>query len=141
VFHPYTPIITIADVFDAMSTPRIYRKHTLTPDRVLNFIYQRSDDLFDPLVSKVFIRAMGVYPTGTVVELSTGERAVVLRQNDDVRYLHRPVVVLLGDNGPQGDPVDLSERGGEGEPFRRAIVKSVHDTVSEAQKADCFVMK
>ncbi len=141
VFHPYTQIITIADVFDAMTTPRVYRKNTLTPDRVLNFILQKSGDLFDPLIAKVFIRAMGMYPTGTVVELNTRERAVVVRHNDKTRFLHRPVVVLLGEKGPQGDPVDLARQENDGAPYRRTIVRSVHDHVCEAQKADCFISK
>jgi HD-GYP domain-containing protein (c-di-GMP phosphodiesterase class II) len=141
VFHPYTQIVTVADVYDAMSTPRIYRKVTLTPDRVLNFILHKSGDLFDPLIAKAFIRAMGVYPTGTVVDLNTGERAVVIRQNGDTRFLHRPVVVLLGEDGPKGDAVDLARQDDGGGPCRRTIVSSVHDHDSEAQKATCFVIK
>ena len=108
---------------------------------MLNFILQKSGDLFDPLLAKVFIRAMGVYPTGTVVELNTGERAVVVRHNDKTRFLHRPVVVLLDEKGPQGDPVDLARQEDDGTPYRRTIVRSVNDHVSEAQKADCFISK
>ena len=141
MFHPYTQIVMVADVFDAMSTPRVYRQNTLTPDKVLNFILQKSGELFDPLVAKAFIRAMGVYPTGTVVELNTREKAVVIRQNDKARFLHRPVVEILGENGPQGDAIDLARQGDGETPVRRTIVKSLHDQVSEAQKAACFVMK
>jgi len=141
MFHPYTQIVMVADVFDAMSTPRVYRQNTLTPDKVLNFILQKSGDLFDPLIAKAFIRAMGVYPTGTVVELNTREKAVVIRQNDKARFLHRPVVEILGEDGPQGDPIDLARQGDGETPIRRTIVRSVHDQVSEAQKAACFVMK
>ncbi|MEJ2722171.1 MAG: HD domain-containing protein, partial [bacterium] len=33
--HPYIHIVTVADVFDAMTTPRVYRTESLTPDRAL----------------------------------------------------------------------------------------------------------
>lgn len=139
--HPYTHLITIADIFDAMTTPRVYRKHTLTPDRALRFILHKSGEIFDPLVAKVFIKTMGVYPVGTVVELDTGARAVVVRQNEQARSMHRPFVVLLHEDGPRGEPVDLAEKTHDGTTYRRTIVRSVHDELSEAQKASCFVMK
>jgi putative nucleotidyltransferase with HDIG domain len=40
--HPYIHIVIIADIYDAMTTPRIYRETTLTPDRVLRYILQKS---------------------------------------------------------------------------------------------------
>lgn len=138
--HPYTHIVAVADVYDAMTTPRIYRKHTMAPDRTLRFIHHKSGEFFDPHVVKVFIKAMGVYPVGTVVELDTGERAVVLRQNDKTRLMHRPVVALLHEDGPVDVPVDLAERVDDSMTYRRTVVRSVHDKLSEAQKASCFLM-
>jgi len=139
--HPYTHMITVADIFDAMTTPRVYRTHTLTPDRALCFILRNSGEIFDPLVAKVFVKAMGVYPVGTVVELNTGVRAVVVRQNERARLMHRPFVVQLHAEGPRGEPLDLAEKASDGTTYRRTIVRSVHDELSEAQKASCFIMK
>lgn len=139
--HPYTQVITVADVFDALTTPRVYRKHTLTPDRALCFILHRTGAIFDPLVARVFIKTMGVYPIGTVVELENGARAVVVRQNEQARLAHRPSVVLLREGGPSGEPVDLAEKAANGIAYRRTIVRSVHDELSESQKASCFIMK
>jgi putative nucleotidyltransferase with HDIG domain len=139
--HPYVHIIVIADIFDAMTTPRIYREYTLTPDRALHYVLHKSGEIFDPLIAKVFIKTMGVYPVGTVVELDTGERAVVVRQNDQTRSMHRPFVVLLCENGPNGEPVDLTEQVEGNTAYRRTIVRAVHDELYEAQKASVFVMK
>jgi hypothetical protein len=47
----------------------------------------------------------------------------------------------LGENGPQGDAIDLARQVDDETSVRRTIVRSVHDQVSEAQKAACFVMK
>lgn len=141
VLHPYVHIVAIADVYDAMTTPRVYREHTLTPDRVLQFILKQVGQMFDPRVAKVFCRVMGIYPIGTVVELCTGERGVVLRQNEDARLMHRPVVTLLGGDGPCGESVNLAEQGEKPLTYRRTIVRSLHDPALEAQKAGCFIMK
>ncbi|MBI4720671.1 MAG: HD-GYP domain-containing protein [Chitinivibrionia bacterium] len=139
--HPYTHIIVIADIYDAMTTPRIYRERTLTPDRVLRYILHKSGEMFDPLVVKVFIKTMGLYPVGTVVELDTGERAVVLRQNDRTSFLHRPVVSLLREDGSHSEPIDLAAPADGGTSCRRSIAGSVQDADCEARKARCFVMK
>jgi putative nucleotidyltransferase with HDIG domain len=139
--HPYVHVIAIADVYDATTTPRVYRERTLTPDQALHFILRNAGTMFDPRVVKVFIRAMGVYPVGTVVELDTGERAVVVRQNESLHLLHRPAVALLGADGSQSEPVDLAERASDGLTYPRKIVRSLRDQALEARKADCFVMK
>jgi HD-GYP domain-containing protein (c-di-GMP phosphodiesterase class II) len=139
--HPFNHMITVADVYDAMTTPRVYRKQTLTPDSALRLIARKGGEMFDPLVVKAFIGAMGVYPVGTVVKLDTGEHAVVTRQNEHCRLMHRPVVVLLRDDGASGEQIDLAERAGDGPKYRRTIVESVHDKRYEAQKANCFIVK
>jgi putative nucleotidyltransferase with HDIG domain len=139
--HPYVHIIAIADVYDAITTPRVYRERTLTPDRALHFILRNAGKIFDPRVGKVFIRTMGVYPVGTVVELDTGENAVVIRQNESTRLMHRPTVSLLSASGAQEQPVDLAERAPDGNNYRRRIVRSVLDHGLEAQKAGCFISK
>jgi len=139
--HPFIQIITLADIYDAMTTPRVYRRHILTPDRVLRFILHKRGEIFHPLVAMVFIKTMGIYPVGTVVELDTGERAVVVRQNEKTRLMHRPVVLRLNDESAPNDPIDLAERSDKGSVYRRTIVRSLYDGSFEAQKADCFIMK
>jgi len=137
--HPYTPVITIADVYDAMTTPRIYRKKVLTPDKALRFILAKSGKLFHPLIAQVFIKTMGVYPVGTVVELDTGERAVVVKQNEQIHMLHRPIVDLLKRNGDKRESINLADPADGGTGYRRTIVRSLHDTACEAQKASSFI--
>jgi len=139
--HPYVHIIAVADVYDAMTTPRVYRERTLTPDRALHFILRNAGSMFDPRVARVFIRAMGIYPVGTVVELDTGERAVVLRQNENARLMHRPTVALLNETGDKSQSVDLSEAAPNGTGYRVRIVRSAQDHGLETRKAGCFIAK
>ena len=135
----FTRIVTIADYFDAMTTPRIYNKKAVTPDRALSFILSKSGQIFDPFIAKVFIRAMGIYPVGTVVELDTGECGVVVRQKDESRYMHRPYVILLQDGraAMQDDAIDLTERNAQGR-YRRSIVRTVYEDALELDKARAF---
>jgi hypothetical protein len=84
---------------------------------------------------------MGIYPVGTIVELDTGDRAVVVRQNDQTRFLHRPTVSLFRESGPADETIDLTEPASAGPGFRRTILKSVHDEIFEARKASCFMLK
>jgi HD-GYP domain-containing protein (c-di-GMP phosphodiesterase class II) len=139
--HPYINIITTADIFDAITTPRIYRKFALTPDQALRFILHKSGKIFDPIIAKIFIKAMGIYPIGTVVELNDGEKAVVVRQNENTRLMHRPVVELLQEDGQQGKPVDLAETKKNGTSYKHTIVRSIQGELLDAQKASSFIMK
>ncbi len=137
----FTRIVTVADYYDAMTTPRIYQE-PLTPDKALRFILMKSGQIFDPFITKVFIKAMGMYPIGTVVELDSGERAVVVRQQKKSRVLHRPIVSLMnGHRGNGEDPttVDLSQKDTDGKRYRCSIVKALYDEASEDEKKRSFV--
>jgi hypothetical protein len=82
---------------------------------------------------------MGIYPIGTVVELDTGERAVVVRQNEHRRFIHRPLVALLGTTGQKEELIDLSEKNSDGRGFRRSVAKAFYDEVAEIEKGRVFV--
>ena len=88
-------------MFDAMTTARNYRATPLAPGKALRFVHSMSGTIFDPVVVKAFIRAMGVYPVGSGVELNTGDVAVVVRQNRDLQHLHRPYVTLVNGARPR----------------------------------------
>ena len=132
----FSRIVTVADYFDAMTTPRVYQP-PFTPDRTLRFILSKSGQIFDPFIAKVFIQAMGLYPIGTVVELDTGERAVVVKQNENHRFIHRPYVSLLG--ATSDTPIDLTETASGGNGFRRSIVTALYDKAAEVTKRRAFL--
>ncbi len=138
----FSRIVTVADYYDAMTSPRIYKMEPVSPDRALRFILLRSGQIFDPLIAKVFIQAVGIYPIGTVVELDTGERGVVVKQNESSRFIHRPYVTPLGPDGtfsPRVEPFDLSERSRDGNRYRRSVIRTVYDEVVEVEKTNFFV--
>lgn len=90
----YTRMVTIADVFDAITGDRVYSKGK-TAEEALSIIHQGSANAFDaPLVIK-FIENIGTYPLGTIVETHNGEVGIVVENNPGHRL--RPRIKLLLD--------------------------------------------
>lgn len=138
----FSRIVTVADYFDAMTAYRTYQKEPITPDKALRFILEKSGEIFDPFISKVFIQAMGLYPIGTIVALDTGENAVVVRQNSDPRYLHRPLVEIIdanADPASERELVDLSEQSSGEHRYKRSVVRTYHDSEIEVDKRPHFL--
>ena len=120
-------IIQIADAYDAMTTPRIYKKIPYTPEQALAVMLRERVTHFDPLLLKIFIGLVGVYPVGSLVLLNTREIGIVYKTNSESTWLDRPVVILV-DRDEKGDAkkelVDLTETDGTG-GYKRSIVKTL----------------
>jgi HD-GYP domain-containing protein (c-di-GMP phosphodiesterase class II) len=90
----YGRMAGIADCFAALTSPRPYADALSVSDAMMR-LYKWGDELFaQPLVEKL-IQAIGVFPVGSLVELSSGEVAVVIRHNR-VRRLQPTVLVIAG---------------------------------------------
>ena len=97
---------------------------------------------FDPILLKIFINMLGVYPIGSLLELDTGELALVM-ETDKTSDGARPMVALLASDG-NGDYVkvgvaDLAERDAQSGAFRRNIVKSIHPSTLGIQPAEFLI--
>jgi putative nucleotidyltransferase with HDIG domain len=102
--HLFAKIIAVADVFDAVTSNRVYRGAML-PHEGLEILYAGSGKQFDTAVVEAFRRSVAVYPSGMMVYLNDGRSGVVVRQNKGVS--DRPVVRILEDNGLPVEPFDL----------------------------------
>lgn len=78
--HLYARITAVADVYDAMTSDRAYQKK-LRPDIVLQKMYIWRDANYEPKLLERLIKCLGIYPIGTLVELNTGEIAMVKATN------------------------------------------------------------
>ncbi|HYM85693.1 MAG TPA: HD-GYP domain-containing protein, partial [Pseudoxanthomonas sp.] len=85
-------IAGIVDSFDAMTSTRPYRASISKYD-ALQQMYRDRGRLYQADLLEQFVQCLGVYPVGTLVELSTGEVAVVMAQNH-IRRLFPQVMVL-----------------------------------------------
>jgi len=121
-------IMQIVDAYDAMTTPRIYKKNPLTPADALAIMVKERDVQFDPILLKVLIGLIGVYPIGSLVLLDTKELGIVAKSNPDTQWADRPQVILVASERGKGEAVkgtvDLTETNGGGQ-FKRSIVKTL----------------
>ena len=88
---PFAKIISIADVYDALVTERPY-KAGFTPRDAVEMIMAMTAEL-DLYAMKGFLGSVILYPVGSTVELSNGERARVVENFEET--ILRPTVVGL----------------------------------------------
>lgn len=91
-------IVAIANHYDGLCNPGNLAQ-ALTPHEALSTMFARQRARFDPKVLQLFIRCLGVYPPGTVVELSNGMTAMVATVNT-ARPM-RPLVVVYDAGVPR----------------------------------------
>jgi HD-GYP domain-containing protein (c-di-GMP phosphodiesterase class II) len=88
----YGRMAGLADCFAAMLAPRPYAEPSAPADVLLS-LFEWSGELFQASLVERFVQAIGVFPVGSLVELSSGHVAVVVRHNR-VRRLQPKVLVL-----------------------------------------------
>jgi len=98
----YARIITVVDVFDAMTSNRIYREK-MNPFKVFEIMSGGSGGYLDPDISNFFLDKVKRSYLGELVLLNTGEVAKV--HNVESAQHHRPIIEL------NGEIVDLSQEG------------------------------
>ncbi len=90
----YGRMAGIADCFAALTSPRPYAETLSVSDAMMRMYKWGGEHFAQPLVEKL-VQAIGVFPVGSLVELSSGEVAVVIRHNR-VRRLQPTVLVIAG---------------------------------------------
>ncbi|MBY0124218.1 HD-GYP domain-containing protein [Bacillus sp. S/N-304-OC-R1] len=102
--HYFGKIIAVADVFDAITSNRVYRKAML-PSEGLEILYSGSGTLFDQKVIEAFRLAVAIYPVGLSVVLNDGRRGIVSGQNTG--YGDRPLIRILEESGVKVTPYEI----------------------------------
>lgn len=92
--HEIGLIAAVSDVYDAMTTDRIYRP-AWTPQRTLAMIFQGCDVEYSRRIVELFTKNLGIYPVGSFVRLVSGEMGVVIRV--DKGSILTPDVLILFD--------------------------------------------
>ena len=102
----------IVDTYDALRSDRPHRNGE-SRHGALQALYRARDRMFQAEVVEQFLQCLGVYPTGSLVELNTGEVGVVMAQNQ-VRRLRPRLMLLLDTEKKPYEPyrdVDLMQHG------------------------------
>ena len=120
-----TMIVSIADVFDALRSTRVYRKGLAT-DRIRSIMGEQDNPAFNQPLLKRFVNLMGLFPVGNLVRLNTDELAIVTAEHPTDPF--RPQIKLITDNkGSMLEEPLLTntwERDSRGE-YPRAVVEAV----------------
>ena len=135
-------ILRIADTYDALTSERKYRPRAFSPDEALRLMWNKAGEDYDPLLLKVFINMVGLYPVGTILKLDTGELGLVVDYpSEDERV--RPEVLLLEDDGEggfkSGSTVNLAERDQKTGSFLRNVLECHHPTKLGVQPTQFFL--
>lgn len=138
----FSRIVQTADGFDAATSKRSYQHQPWPPDEVMREMRDNRRRGYDPLLVKAFINVTGVFPTGTLCILDTGEMAIVVARNPDPLKVHQPIVKIISDSWgtklPQPFSVDLSEVDPATRGTRRAIIKTTDPAKYGVRIADYF---
>ncbi len=115
--HAIARIVCIADVYEALTANRSYRP-ARGVQQAVDLLLEGAGKQFDPILVKLLLNTIGVFPPGSMVRLTTGQTAVVVEANEDMPF--SPKVRPVCDDGgepTEDDIIDTAE-----DPTRYAVV-------------------
>lgn len=126
---PYTRIVAIVDMYDAITSDRVYQKGRTHLDAI-DIMTKICGTHLDSGLTYKFIECLGIYPPGCIVEMSNGEIAIVVEANQKKRL--KPKIILLLDEDKKPRPermVDLSKMDldASGQEYRIAKIVRAED--------------
>ena len=133
-------IAGLVDSYDRLTAPRPMGEN-LSPSNALSIIYKERGKLFQAALVEQFIQCVGVYPAGSLVELNSGDIAVVIAQNM-VRRMQPRIMVVRDAKGTPILPHRMLDLMREpkfrpDEPYR--IVRSVEDGTVSINPRELFL--
>jgi len=139
----FSRIVAIADMYDAVTSPRVYRDTVWSPDKALGEMLKESNRSFDPVLLKVFVNMMGMYPVGTVLKLADGRMGIVSKYESKEKEPARLQVMILetetGGDYSQGETIDLGPLNPVTCGFDIPIEKTYHPSELNIQPAEFLV--
>lgn len=82
----------IAEFFESLITPRAHSE-PMTPAKAVTLLYELRNIEFQEDLVESFIQAIGIYPTGSLVELTDGHRGIVVSHSPERRLWPRVMVM------------------------------------------------
>lgn len=103
--HPYAKMIAICDVYDALTSNRVYR-NAMLPHEAIEILYAGVGTNFSRELVEDFKNTVALYPLGQTVILSTGETGVVVDNRAELSS--RPLIrVIKAADGRTIEPYEL----------------------------------
>lgn len=137
---PFGQMAGIVDVFCALTSTRPYGEPSSSYD-AMRQLQGWSGTYFNSGLVEQFIQAIGIFPVGTLVELSTGEIAVVLDQHRARRLKPKVLIISDPDKTPLKIPITLDLLyGGGSSPEQRPYIRRGLPTESSAIDAQEYYL-
>lgn len=115
--HIYSKIVAITDMFDALTSDRIYRKKINTY-QAIEYLSRIIPQSLDSQVLSCFLLIVPPFPVGSGVLLNTGEKALVIKLNSNLP--NKPVIRIIFDSN--------------------GIKKFIFNEVDLAEIKDCYIV-
>lgn len=109
----FARIAGIVDTYDAITSQRSYAS-ARAPADAIKVLYAERDTRFQAELVEALIQAIGIYPAGTIVELTSGEIGIVIAEGRSRRLLPKVILVMDRKKQPYPQPkvVDLQSTQG-----------------------------
>ena len=103
----YAKIVAIAEVYEAITHSRPYRREKIIPYQAVKTIVQKEKNSFAPEIIKVFLNSISPYPPGSFVLLNSGAIGRIISVNKSLPL--RPVVEIFfdADGKPPEQPIRI----------------------------------
>jgi HD-GYP domain-containing protein (c-di-GMP phosphodiesterase class II) len=115
--HSFSRVVALCDYYDAaLNLAR--KQEGLLPPQAVSYMWEKRGSIFDPILLKVFVQMVGIFPVGSLVRLEDGSAACVVASN--LNNMQRPWVILVGQE-KSGPPMSLMDTNEETGQFKHSI--------------------
>jgi len=121
-------MVGIVDTYDSVRSDRVYRKG-VNAHKAVSLIFNSRNISYPAFLVDSFVKYIGVYPIGSIVELKNGLKAIVVEQFSD-SLLHPIVRVMLDENNRYCEPADVNL-------FDMSLRSDEYDIVRCLDKSEC----
>jgi putative nucleotidyltransferase with HDIG domain len=100
-------IACIVNTFDNYCN-RINPAESMTPAEAISFMFKKETGKYDPVLLQLFVRCMGIYPPGSIVQLNNGQIGLIMSVNPG-QLLH-PSLLIYDPDVPKEEALWLDMR-------------------------------
>lgn len=134
-------IVTIANAYDNLCSQRVAER-SRTPSEALSFMFKNESAKYDRTALSAFIKALGIYPPGTIVKLKSGRVGIVMSV-DSSDLLH-PDLMIYDPTIPKQDAAVVNLRRDLDDSVERslrpsALPSAIHDYLTPRKRICYFV--
>ncbi|MDI9246329.1 HD-GYP domain-containing protein [Marinobacter sp. CHS3-4] len=124
----FAKMVGLVDTYDAITSSRVYDKGRASM-QALQIIHKNKGTQFDPDLAVEFIRMIGIYPPGSIVEMENGEVGIVVATNEISKLTPKVLMVRDAEKHPINPyrQLDLSKRPKDASGEHYKIVREVPD--------------